>query len=386
MQQLASLRATMKQLHVKRSNLQICISLIISSIFIWFLQPVHAQLDPSQQTRDTLFLDEFACRASDPASLKKCIEEVKATRMPLVKITAPIICTNPLECNFELKNIKTDTTFFAAKTEFKIIRKGDFSYPLFTVENSSGIRFYEIGLEDQGTGACPPATLCPTVLQIKSSNNISIERSDFNKIRGNAVSVSESRNINIIDSTFTNGFKTGLEVTSTLPTESINIENNTFSDNAGSALLFQGVSFSDRQSSISSNIFNNNHSKGAYANCVYPCTGSQVKISGPAANLRFTQNKVTGGGDTGFDTLGLYSSGVEVGNNSLANITFFCNEISGNRGSGIVQSSPFRDIIAISISENKVWGNGLNLNIPTANVAEDNCYTEECQLACATGK
>jgi len=362
------------------------IYLILTFVFLisqLFVTPtVFGQLDPSQQTRDTLFLDEFACRASDPASLKKCIEEVKTTRVPLVKITAPIICISPQECNFELKGIQTDTTFFAAKTEFKIIRKGDFSYPLFTVENTSGIRFYEITFEDQGEGACPPGTLCPALLSVKSSSQIQIDRSDFINIHGNAVSVADSRNITIANSTFTDGFKTGIEVTSTLPTENIKIEDNTFEDNAGSAILFQAVSLSDRQSSITANTFSNNHSKGAYLNCTYPCTGSQVRISGPTANLQFTQNKVVGGIDTVFDTLGLYSSGVEIGNTSLSNITFFCNEISGNRGSGIVQAAPFRDIIAVSISENKVWGNGLNLNAPTANVSEDNCYTQECELAC----
>lgn len=343
---------------------------------------VYAQLDPSQQTRDTLFLDEFACAASDPPSLKKCIEEVKQTRMPLVKIVAPIICTNPQECNFEFKNIKTDTTFFAAKTDFKIIRKNDFSYPLFTIDGSSGIRLYEITFEDQGEGACPPGTLCPELLAVKASSNISIDRSDFLNIRGNAVKVTDARNVSIINSIFKNGFKTGIEVASALPTENIVIQGNTFEDNAGSAVLFQGISLSDRQSSITANTFTNNHSKGAYLDCIYPCTGSQVRISGPSANLRFTQNKVTGGFDTIFDTLGLYSSGVEIGNTSLSNISFFCNEISGNRGSGIVQSAPFRDIVAVSISESKIWGNGLNLNVPTANVSEDNCYTQECKLTC----
>lgn len=358
--------------------------LALIAVFLNTSSPAYAQLDPSAQTRDTLFLDEFACRASDPPSLKKCIEEVKSTKMPLVKIVAPIICTNPQECNFELKNIKTDTTFFAAKTEFKIIRKNDFSYPLFTVEGTSGIRFYEITFEDQGAGACPPGTLCPELISVKSSNTISVDRSDFLNIRGNALKVTDSRNVSVINSLFKNGFKTGIEVTAALPTEKIIIEDNTFEDNAGSAVLFQAISLSDRQSSITTNIFNNNHSKGAYVNCNYPCTGSQVRISGPSANLQFTQNKVVGGFDTIFDTLGLYSSGVELGNTSLSNISFFCNEISGNRGSGIVQSAPFRNIIALSISENKIWGNGLNLNVPTANVSEDNCYTKECEMACFT--
>ena len=189
--------------------------LILLSLFLisQLLTPtVFAQTDPSGQARDTLFLDELACQAKDPAGVKKCIEEVKNTKIPLVKITAPIICKSPLECNFEIKNIKTDTIFFAAKSEFAIIRENDFSYPVFTIEGSSGIRFYEMNFEDRGQGGCPLGTLCPTMLSIKSSDNIQIDRSEFLNIRGNAASVSDSRHISVVNSSFLNGFKTGLEV------------------------------------------------------------------------------------------------------------------------------------------------------------------------------
>lgn len=360
--------------------IQAILTLILLSQF--FIQPVNAQSLDDERFQDTMQLEELACKAKDAATLKGCIEEVKRSGMPIIKIIAPIICESRQDCTFELKRVNASVVIMSAKPEYKIIRKNDFGYPLFTLDNSSGIKFLGLGFEDQSQIPCVHGSVCPPLIVISGSNNIQIEKSNFKNIHGIAVYIVDSRNTGINDSSFNQGFKGAIQYSSKLPTENITVERNTFDSNRGSAVSFQGVSLKPNISSISYNNFINNNAQGFLLDCIYPCVGSQVWIKGPSSNLRFVQNKVLGGVDTVFDLLGLYSSGVQIGSDAVSNIDLYCNEISGNRGSGIVQSAPFRNIANIRISENKLWGNGLNLNIPTATIEENNCYTKECKLAC----
>lgn len=380
MKQLASLRATMKQLHVNQFKLKIYISLIITIILIWFLQPIHAQEPnlPSEQ----LHLEEYACLASDPASFKNCLSEAQQIAVPFIKITAPIICEGRNDCNFEIKNTNSPLRLSPTNEGNKIIRRGDFGYTLLTIENSSNIELFGLSIEDEGNCACPQGTNCPPTVIIKNSADIKIDKLSLLNTRGLSISVADSHGASILNSTFKNSCTTALEIKSQNLTEGIRVEKNTFEGNAGSALIFQSVSIGN-QSTILSNKFINNHSQGAYLNCAYPCTGPQVKIAGPTSALRFAANIVAGGANSPFDSLGLYSSGVEISGQDIKQTTLFCNEISQNRGSGIVQPPPFRNISNVSISENKIWGNGLDLNIPTVTADENNCFTKECTLSCS---
>lgn len=362
-------------------QLTIALTLILSLLFI---KPVNAQSLDDERFQDTIQLEELACKAKDPATLKGCLEEVKRSGMPIIKIVAAIICEDRQDCTFALKRINASVIIMSAKPEFKIIRKNDFGYPLFTVENSSGIKFLDLSFEDQSQAPCIHGTVCPPLIVISNSSNIQIEKSQFKNIHGTTINIIDSRNISINGSTFTAGFKGAVQYSSRLPTENIIVYGNTFDSNWGSAVSFQGVSLVPNNSSISFNTFTNNNAQGSFANCIYPCMGSQVRIPGPTANLSLKQNKVSGGADTVFDLLGLYSSGIEIGSDAVSNVDLYCNEIYGNRGSGIVQSAPFRNIANIRVSENKIWGNGLNLNIPTATIEENNCYTKDCKLSCST--
>lgn len=355
--------------------------LVMAAIFFLsplFVQPVYSQ--------DQLQLKEYACLAFDPQTFRDCIKEVKDTGVPLIKITKPIICQSRQDCAFEIKNLTRSFEISPSSPDNKFIRRGDFGYTLLNIENSSGFRLKNLSFEDEGNVPCPSGTICPVFVRIKNSSLIVLDKLSFSKTRGASLSLTDSKNISITGSTFKNSFKTGLEVTTQGFTEGLKIQDNLFENNSGSALNFQASSVGSGQALISSNKFINNHAGGAYESCVYPCTGAQVKITGSTNNLRFSQNTLKGGINTIFDSLGLYSSGIEIGGRNINNTALFCNEVSGNRGSGIVQSGPFANISALTITENKIWGNGLNLNIPTATADENNCYTSECKLSCSGTK
>lgn len=349
--------------------------ILIFLITQFFIQPAHSQ--------DTLQLKEYACLASNPETFRECLKEVAETGVPLIKITEPVICESRQDCTFEIKNSSRSFEISPLSPDIKFIRRNDFGYTLLNIENSSGFRLKGLNFEDEGNTPCPAGIICPPFLRIKNSSLILADKLNFLKTRGISFSISDSKTISITNSTFKDSFKTGLEVTTQGFSEGLKIEDNLFENNSGSGLNFQALSVGSGQALISSNKFINNHSKGAYESCAYPCTGAQVKITGPTNNLRFSQNTLSGGINTIFDSLGLYSSGIEIGGRNINNTALFCNEVSGNRGSGIVQSGPFANISALTITENKIWGNGLNLNIPTATADENNCYTSECKLSCS---
>jgi hypothetical protein len=353
-------------------------------LFFFLIQPpfAQAQSDDSQRYKDTLQLEELACKVSNPQTMHGCIEEVRRIGTPIIKLIAPLVCESRQDCSFDLSGINANIIITSPKPEFKIIRKNDFGYPLFTLTNTSGINFYALSFEDQSDTPCAIGTVCPPLIVIDNSKGLVFQRNTFSKIHGNMITFNNSRLINITENEFLNGFKGGVQVASNVPTEGFTVTQNTFEGIAGTALSFQGISLTPNSTSISNNKFINNHSKGAYENCTYPCTGSQVKINGPTANLSFKQNKVQGGVNTAFDSLGLYASGIQVGNNNVKSVYLFCNEITGNRGSGIVQTPPFTNLAGIVVSENKIWGNGLNLNIPVAQIEKNNCFAQECAQAC----
>lgn len=359
---------------------------IISLVFLFLvpLIPVRAQTDASLQSKDTLSLEEFACIAKNPATLKECINQVRTIKVPLVKIDAPIICASQNDCAFDFTGINTDTTFYATRTENKIIRSNDFSYTVFNIDNSSGLKFSGLTFQDDGISDCPQGTVCPPVVVINKSGKIIIERTSFADLKGTALFVSDSRTVTIDRSNFSDGLKDGIRISSSKPTGGINITGNNFDGISGNAVSYQAVSTNGPLSTITSNTFTNNHAKGFYENCTYPCTGSQVRIIGPTSNLQFRQNKITGGLNTIFDSLGLYPSGLEIGSTNINNLRIYCNEISGNLGSGIVQPSPVTGSGQISVDGNKIWGNGLDMNTVSANITETNCYNDQCNLSCMT--
>lgn len=352
--------------------LNLLLALLISASLI-LPQTVRAQ--------DALQLEEFACLASNPETFQNCLNDVSKTGVPLIKITQSIICTSPGSCSFKLQNSGQTFTISSSSAENKFIRQNDFSYTLLTFENSANITLRGLSFEDQGTTGCPQATVCPPLVSAKNTLNLTFDNLNFFKTRGPSLQVLNSRSVTVSNSHFRNSFKTGLEVINQKATDSIRIEGNTFENNAGTALIYQVPSVTP--SSVSANKFINNHSQGAYSNCAFPCTGAQVKILTSSANLNFGKNTIAGGPDTFFDSIGLYASGIEVSGQNIYNANLYCNEISGNRGSGIVQSGPFRNITNISVTENKIFGNGLNMNIPTATTDTNNCYTRECQISCS---
>ena len=71
---------------------------------------------------------------------------------------------------------------------------------------------------------------------------------------------------------------------------------------------------------------------------------------------------------------------IEIADRDINSLSLSCNEISDNRGAGIVQSRPVRNITGITITKNKIWNNGISVNVPVSDIEEDNCYTEDCKL------
>lgn len=358
--------------------------LLLLALFLinpFIAHPAYSQ-NPDDVS-DNLRLEEFACTAKDPQSFKSCLYEAQTTGVPTIKIIAPINCTSRNDCTFEIKNLKSSLEISPLKPEFKITRSNDFGYTLLNIDASANIEFKDLIFEDQGQTGCPQGTTCPPLMTLKSSTNIIFNKVTLNATKGTSLTIADSRDISITDSIIKNSFQNGIEIKTNGFTQGLKIKGNIFENNSGTALIFQASSAGSSSSTITSNKFINNHSGGAFSSgCLYPCTGSQLKIKGPTLNLKVSENVITGGSNTAFDSLGLFASGIEVGGQSIANTILYCNEISGNRGSGIVQSPPFVNISGISIAENKLYNNGLNLNIPTTTPAEDNCYTQECKLSC----
>lgn len=355
--------------------------LTLTACSLFFITSISAQEDDSQSPSENLTLKEFACQASTPKTFQGCLDEAKQIGVPLIKIVAPIICSSAQECSFKLYGSTSSFTISSSSPENKFIRQNDFSYTLLTIENSSNFNLKSLLFEDRGSTGCPTATICPAAVSISNSSSTTLDDLSFSFTRGTSLQVINSRSINISNSSFKNSYKTGLELSGQGYTNAIKIENNLFDNNAGSGLILQAQSIN--QSSISNNQFINNHSRGSYTNCTFPCIGSQIKIQGPSSNLSISANTISGGVNTFFDTVGLYASGIQIGGQNINSLTLSCNEITGNRGSGIVQSGPFSGISKILITENKIFGNGLNLNIPTTVADQNNCYTKDCQLACA---
>jgi len=354
---------------------------ILILIALLVLPSTYAQEDP-QAPSENLSLEEFACIAKDPQSFKDCLIEAKTTGMPFIKITAPIICQSRNDCNFDMSNLKSFLRISPKSPENKFIRKTDFGYSLINIQNSVEIELTGLTFEDQSDNGCPQGVICPAFVSVKNSSNIKFDKVTFQKTQGISLQIIDSRGISILNSAFKDSYRSAVNITAKDFTEKIKIENNLFENNSGSALTFQSDVLGNT-STISNNTFINNHSKGAYEDCVYPCTGAQIKVLGPTTNLRIVDNNISGGTNTALDSLGLYSSGIEIGGQNIKQTMLYCNEISDNRGSGIVQSPPFTNIVGVLISENKIWGNGLNLNIPTATPDTNNCYTQECKLSCA---
>lgn len=347
-----------------------------------FNSKLKAQEPPSPP--DLVQVKEFACEAYDPKTLKDCF--TAETFAPIIKIIAPIQCKSKQECQFDLSTVKEGVVILATKPENKILRSEDYAYTLFTINNSPGLQFRDIYFEDFDTTPCVLGTECSPHVVISNSKNITIQNAQFNKTHGTSISINNSSNITITNSQFKSAQKHAIAVTSTTPMEGIRIDKNTFENNGGNAIIFQGNSAQAKGSTIINNTITNNHAKGSYASdaatCTYPCIGSQLKISGPTSNLVIHKNQISGGGNTVFDTVGLYTSGIEIGSRGISNLTLTCNSISDNRGSGVVQAKPISNSSNIRLSKNKIWQNGLSVNTVSAVVDPDNCYTSTCSLSC----
>ena len=348
-----------------------------------YFYPIHAQEPPPDpdSVSENLRLEEYACRARDPESFKACLVEARQTGVPFIRIDAPIICESRADCEFNMSNMKYFLKIAPAAPENKFIRTSDFGYTLFNIQNSGQIELASLTFEDESDTGCPQGTTCPPLISISMATNIKFDKVTFNKTQNTSVKIADSRGIEIYNSLFKDSYRSAIEISTANFTDGLRIENNTFENNAGAALIFQSNSLSS-QSLVQNNKFINNHSNGAYADCTYPCTGAQIKINGPTSNLRIAKNSITGGINTALDSLGLYASGIEIAGQNIKSTSLYCNEITANRGSGIVQAPPYANITAVTISENKLTGNGLNLNIPTVPADDTNCYTAECTLAC----
>lgn len=357
------------------------ITAITISVFTATLYAQEPPPDPNTVS-ENLRLEEYACRARDAESFKACLVEARQTGVPFIRIDAPIICESRTDCEFNMSNMKSFLKIAPAAPEFKFIRSSDFGYTLLNIQNSGQIELASLTFEDQSETGCPQGTTCPPLISINTSTNIKLDKVTFNKTQNTSVKIADTRGIEIYNSTFKDSYRSAVEISTANFTDGLRIENNTFENNAGAALIFQSNSLGS-QSLVQNNNFINNHSNGAYADCTYPCTGAQIKINGPTSNLRIAKNSITGGINTALDSLGLYASGIEIAGQNIKSTALYCNEITGNRGSGIVQVPPFINITGVTISENKLTGNGLNLNIPTVPADDTNCYTKECKLACA---
>src|SRR5690606_16175423 len=121
----------------------------------------HISSAQEPQVADNLRLEEFACLARDPASFKSCLNEAKATSVPVIKIIAPIICTSSADCSFQISDHHSSLTISPSRPENKFLRQNDFSYTLLSISNSSNLSLDTVAFEDDGNTGCPQGVACP---------------------------------------------------------------------------------------------------------------------------------------------------------------------------------------------------------------------------------
>jgi hypothetical protein len=342
------------------------ISIFLSVLILVVLFSIF--LTRSSNAQDQLQIVNLDCLAEDPASLKKCADEVNKGNRTIITITKDIVCTSRQDCEINLENVKGDILIQGLHNKNAgIKRQGNFDYFLFNIFNSSGFRIQELYFSDEGDG-CEgnDPNNCKGFISLQSSQNIEMGYLKFYDSRNIAIKIQDSQSIGIHNSYFGNSGMHALDVNKS---GHVLIEKNSIENSGSNGIIFFGVSNEERQSIISENAFNSNHINGKFAPCSSPCVPSQIKVKSGTQNLVIKRNTIKNGRMDEFDSYGIYTTGLEL-EGDLTNITVECNDIYNNRGVGIVGKS----IKGVNLVSNALYENGMNVSFSDYSLLE-NTYT-----------
>jgi len=325
-------------------------SLLLFAFFLVGFSIVLFSRNTTAQEKNQQAYD-VACEVTDVATLKECIKRAKNKEYDLIKIMKIIECRSKDDCEIDLSGVEKAIKIYGiTNTDTGFKRTGNFDYSLFTIKNSKDIFIGSFLIDDTSEGGCTGS--CPPAFVIENSTNITVDQLSTKSSKSTALSVKDASSITIKDSVFT--------------------------DSSSTALVFSA----DGTNSITNNTFTHNHKDALSEACRGVCIEAQVYIMSNTKNVAISRNIIKDGRIDLFDPLGLYASGIDISGEGVENIMISCNKVYDNTGNGIVvnQQSSTKNI---TIEKNTIYGNGIDLNVPTQpqNTIQNNCFDFSCQIA-----
>lgn len=369
--------------NTKLINLETRISAVIAGCLILFILVFILNSKQALSAEgDSINFGDLSCKAKNTDEFKKCLEDVKNGVFPLIRLTENLECRSKQECEFSLEGVVSQVTIAGDKTVIK--RSENFNYSIFNFSKSANIKLTNISFDEGDGSGCPGfGQVCQPVINIQDSQNIVIQNLRVHGARESAIKITNSASVAVMGSQILNSYKNAIQVSLPNLIEGVVIDGNTFENNGSSAVVFSGISLATSPSKIRANTFKKNHSKAVYTSCTFPCSAGQLLIKSGTTNLLIENNIITDGTAGMFDRFGLYPSGIEVPGADSQSVIISCNMISNNKGSGIVQTGTVRANNNTVIQDNKIFDNGINLNVQSAYL-EDNCFYKDCRVACSS--
>jgi hypothetical protein len=316
-----------------------------------------------QNSNTTMQVDDFVCRAADNQAFKSCISKVKSKEAQIITVTKEIVCKSREDCEFTFEGITNLQIFGLDRSRTGFKRINSFDYNIFTIDNSTNIKIGDLFFKDDESNFCS-GEQCRGVMLIKNSDNLQITSLFLSNVAGVGIELQNTKQALIKGSKIVRSNAQSIVVNNS---QNIVIEKNQISDAASNAIIFSATSSGSGSSAILNNELIRNHKDAVYAPCESPCAGGQIRINDGTSNLQITGNTIKDGKIEKYDGLGLYVSGIDINGSGSSNINISCNNISNNRGNGIVG----KGFEKVSLRGNTIYGNGLNLNFTNKKQTED---------------
>jgi len=325
----------------------------------------------------------YTCSADDLYSLNDCSYKIANGQADNIEITNLITCSSGVNsCNFAVKNIIRPVRIYGRNGSGAGFVRLDFTGALLSIDNSTGVTISDLSFIDSPYLSC--GSKCSSPIAISNSKNIIVDHITILNPKVMGIEVSKTNGITIKNSIINNAAIFGIWFNSDLAgklSASVNIENNLFKDNSANAIHFSGVGTTISPSVIKNNTFIHNHRDAVFKACgvsgTDPCSGGQLSIEPGTNNLVIQGNVIKDGKMDAYDSLGYYTSGIEFTNYNVNNVMITQNDIHNNRGTGIIVNSNPANISNVSIINNKLYNNGVDIIFPGAKIS-GNCFSAAC--------
>lgn len=343
-------------------------------VTVYLLDRIEVDFNLSQATGGT-------CAAHNLDKFRTCMGMVASGEADNVELLNLITCSGADTCNFSLNNISRPVKIYGAPNSGAGFRRVDsYTYSIFNVSNSNGVSISNLLFDEVAGNACPEN--CGSTISVWDSSVITLADLTILSSKVMGVAVSKTQKIAVRNSVIHNAAVFGMWFSNDLSALSseVAIENNLFKDNKSNAILFAASSPATSPSVIRNNTFLHNHRDVIFFVCgsgTDPCSGGQLLIEQGTRNLRIENNVIKDGKIDAYDARGYHASGIEFTNHNAHDVVMAGNDIHGNTGTGIVANLGITDISNISITGNKLYANGNNIDFPGAEIS-GNCFTANC--------